>query len=151
MLISPARPEEAALLTDIAFAAKRHWGYPESWIQRWTDDLTLSSTDIRQHVVACARRETGVCGFYSLKFSESGAELDDLWVLPSVMGQGIGQRLYVHAKTTARDRGASCMFWGSDPHAAGFYDRMGATCHGKQDATMDGTQRFLPQYHTMLA
>lgn len=151
MLISPAKPEEAAVLTDIAFAAKRHWGYPESWIQRWADELTLTPTMIRQHPVNCARLDTGICGFYSLELGDSGAELNDLWVLPSAMGQGIGRRLYVHAKNTARDHGASRMFWGSDPHAAGFYERMGATCHGKEDATMDDTQRFLPQYHTLLA
>jgi hypothetical protein len=29
-----AIPEDAESLTRVAFAAKRHWGYPERWILR---------------------------------------------------------------------------------------------------------------------
>jgi hypothetical protein len=31
--ITRATPDQAATLTKIAFAAKRHWGYPDRWIQ----------------------------------------------------------------------------------------------------------------------
>jgi hypothetical protein len=40
MHIVRAKPEDAANLTGIAFAAKRHWGYPENWIESWRDLLT---------------------------------------------------------------------------------------------------------------
>ena len=29
-------------LTQIALAAKRHWGYPERWIEIWSSQLTFS-------------------------------------------------------------------------------------------------------------
>ena len=32
-----AVPADAARLTEIAFAAKRHWAYPESWVARWRE------------------------------------------------------------------------------------------------------------------
>jgi hypothetical protein len=32
MQILRANPDDAATLTEIAFAAKRHWGYPELWM-----------------------------------------------------------------------------------------------------------------------
>jgi hypothetical protein len=35
MPIVRAKPDDAAVLTDIAFAAKRHWGYPKSWVESW--------------------------------------------------------------------------------------------------------------------
>ena len=35
-----AMPDEAEALTEIAHAAKRHWGYPENWIERWKANLT---------------------------------------------------------------------------------------------------------------
>jgi len=40
--IRRAVPAEAGLLTEIAHAAKRHWGYPENWIRRWKSDLTIT-------------------------------------------------------------------------------------------------------------
>ncbi|PYS84043.1 MAG: GNAT family N-acetyltransferase, partial [Acidobacteria bacterium] len=40
--IRRAQPDEAAVLTEIAHAAKRHWGYPENWIEHWQDDLTIT-------------------------------------------------------------------------------------------------------------
>jgi hypothetical protein len=41
MQIVRAKPQEAEALTEIAHAAKRHWGYPEPWIQNWRDILTM--------------------------------------------------------------------------------------------------------------
>ena len=35
-----ANPDEAGVLTEIAHAAKRHWSYPESWIEYWREDVT---------------------------------------------------------------------------------------------------------------
>ena len=41
MQIIRAKPEDADTLTKISFAAKRHWGYPERWIEAWSDILTM--------------------------------------------------------------------------------------------------------------
>jgi predicted N-acetyltransferase YhbS len=61
--------------------------------------------------------------------------LDDLWVVPEWIREGIGSRLFRHAVNLVRDVGASRMEWVSDPEAVGFYERMGARpiagCHGK--------------------
>ncbi|MCL4530843.1 MAG: hypothetical protein M1485_06230 [Chloroflexi bacterium] len=38
--IRRALPEEADALTEIAIAAKRHWGYPERWIEIWMPSPT---------------------------------------------------------------------------------------------------------------
>jgi hypothetical protein len=35
------KPDDAATLTAIAFAAKRYWGYHERWIESWSDLLTI--------------------------------------------------------------------------------------------------------------
>jgi hypothetical protein len=39
MQIVRAKPEDAETLTEIAHAAKRHWDYPERWIEAWRDIL----------------------------------------------------------------------------------------------------------------
>lgn len=40
--IRRALPADADTLTRIAIAAKRHWGYPERWMEIWTPQLTFS-------------------------------------------------------------------------------------------------------------
>lgn len=40
--LRPATPADAAVLTEIAHAAKRHWGYPERWVQLWRAALTIT-------------------------------------------------------------------------------------------------------------
>mgnify|MGYP003337409735 CR=1 FL=1 len=46
MTILRAQPEDHQVLTEIAHAAKRHWGYPESWIEEWRYFLTVLPEDI---------------------------------------------------------------------------------------------------------
>ena len=40
--IRRASPGDAEVLTRIAFAAKRYWGYPERWIEHWSESLTVT-------------------------------------------------------------------------------------------------------------
>jgi hypothetical protein len=49
MNITISLPSEAAALTEIAFAAKRHWGYPEHWIAHWRSILTVTPEFVATH------------------------------------------------------------------------------------------------------
>ena len=82
-----ARLEEAAQLSAIAHAAKRHWGYPEAWIQHWRLTLTITPEYI-------ARNPTFV--------------------------------------------------------AEDFYRKMGLVTVGREDASLDGHERFLPLMEKVL-
>jgi hypothetical protein len=43
IFIRRATPEQSGILTMITLAAKRHWNYPENWIQIWLPSLTITS------------------------------------------------------------------------------------------------------------
>ena len=143
MHIRPAKPDEAAVLTDIAHAAKRHWGYPEAWIARWRDNLTLSAEYIRAHPTFVACESSAALGVCALEIEGPNAHVEHLWVLPSAMGRGVGRLLFLHAETIAHAAGARTLHIVSDPHAEGFYRRLGAHVHGLEPATMDGHSRCL--------
>lgn len=49
--IRRAEPEDATTLTEISHTAKRHWGYPEHWIQHWSADLTITTEFITNNEV----------------------------------------------------------------------------------------------------
>jgi GNAT superfamily N-acetyltransferase len=51
--------------------------------------------------------------------------LDDLWIEPEWIGKGLGTRLFVHAAERGKQFGAQRMEWEAEPHALGFYERMG--------------------------
>ena len=59
------------------------------------------------------------------------------------MGKGFGRALFEHAEKIAQEQGATRLIIVSDPHALGFYQRMGATVYGQQSAAMDAHPRVL--------
>jgi len=144
ILIRRALPEDAEQLTQITVTSKRHWNYPESWIQRWLPELTFSSDDILENEVWLAVTDNKLVAYYSLKQDDEGLWLENLWVLPEHMGQGIGKQLFLHALEKGRVRGASVLKIESDPNAQEFYEKMGAQKIGEHQYELDGQLRVLP-------
>ena len=142
--ILPATPEDADALTGIAFAAKRYWRYPESWIQQWRDSLTITPEFVRNNAVYAAVSGGEPCAFYALCSAGGELELDHLWVLPGWMGSGVGSLLFEHAMREAARRGASAVAIEADPNAEGFYLRMGARRVGESVYEIEGRKRKLP-------
>ena len=143
--IRAAALKEAAALTGIALDAKRHWGYPERWLQHWQADLTISEDFITNHQVYVAEREGEIVGFYALIARDHRAELEHMWVAPEHIGKGVGKELFIHAMQTAAGDNFSTVEISSDPNAEGFYQRMGARRIGEVSSEIDGQTRVLPR------
>ena len=139
--IRRARADETGLLSDLAFRSKAHWGYPRDWLERWRPELTVTPQALVAAQTFVAVAETSLLGFYLFTPTHRAdtCELDFLFVEPTAIGRGVGQALFAHACTTARGLGYRSMVWGSDPHADGFYWRMGARTMGaRRSSTMPG-------------
>jgi N-acetylglutamate synthase-like GNAT family acetyltransferase len=143
--IRRAHPEEADTLTEIAHAAKRHWKYPESWIQQWQTDLTITGEFIATHEVFAATINGEIAGCCALVLTDSLAEIEHMWIRPEQMGSGVGRALFEYARARAVERGANVLELSADPYAEGFYARMGAKRIGEIPANMDGQLRVLPR------
>ena len=144
-MIRPAAADEASVLTSMALEAKRYWGYPEHWIKHWESDLTISSDFIHDNHVYVAEENGQIQGFYALIVEGDKAELDHMWVKPALVGTGIGKELFLDAMERAAALKVIAVEISSDPNAAGFYRRMGATEIGETDASFDGVVRKLPR------
>lgn len=138
--IRRAVPADAARLTQVAHAAKAHWGYAASLIALWADDLTLTPERIAAEPVFCVEEDGRIVGLHAL--APDGGELEHLWVDPPAMGRGLGAALFRHAVATSRALGAALLRIASDPQAEGFYLRMGAERIGEVPSTPAG--RTLP-------
>ena len=144
MEIVRARRGDAGVLSLIAYAAKRHWGYPERWMERWREGLTISPEFVEGNEVYAALVEGEPVGFYALVGEGCRIELEHLWVLPERMGTGVGRALLEHAAGRAADLGAETLGIEADPNAEGFYRRMGARRVGETTYELDGRERILP-------
>ena len=139
-----AQPRHAQALTEITVTAKRHWNYPEKWIQLWLPMLTISPQYIQENETWMAVVDVKPVAYYSLKQENESLWLDNLWVLPEFMGQGIGRRLFEHARERCLALGFSILKIEADPHAQSFYEKMGAHKVGEHHGEVDGHPRILP-------
>lgn len=135
--IRQARPEEAASLTALILRAKSYWGYDQPFLEACRPVLTLKPESIEHDPVYCAQIENTVIGVSHLKrVDEVTVCLDDLFVEPAFIGQGIGGLLWRHAVEMAKAMGATSLVFGADPHARPFYEHMGAVVEGYNQSTI---------------
>ena len=154
MEVRRAHPQESEALTALAHASKSYWPYPESWIAAWREQLTLSPSFIAEQAVFAAVEDERVVGCYALTAcaeehdpgdGERHIELEHMWIDPSMIGHGLGRRLFEHAVAEARRRGGQALFIDSDPYAEDFYRHLGAVRIGSTRADIEGVRRELPR------
>lgn len=142
--IRPVNPKEAATLTQIALAAKRHWGYPQHWMEIWTPQLTFNADYFEANESWVAMDDEGPIAFYTLLDHHGAAWIENLFVMPEFIGLGIGKHLFRHACKTARERAYKTIQLEADPNAVGFYERMGMHKISERHSEVDGQPRILP-------
>ena len=153
--ISKAQNNDAEVLTDISFAAKKHWNYPDSYYDLWRDELTITKEYIQQNIVFKALYMDVVIGFYSITeneedfysgdtFVKKGFWLEHLFVKPEYHKLGIGTVMMNHAKQVSRDLVIPELFIFVDPYAKGFYDKVGAAYLYDSKSSIPG--RMIPVY-----
>ena len=143
MIIEKPDPGEADELTRVAIAAKKHWGYPDEWIELWQDELTYTPEIISSSDIYVGRNEGEVVFVYSVqRLSGKEYDLGGCWIAPKYIGKGYGRILFEHLQTTLESLGCTKLIIVSDPHAEGFYLKMGAVRVGEQPSKPEG--RVLP-------
>lgn len=142
--IHRAKPGQADELTRIALAAKAYWGYPERWLEIWKPQLTFKPEDFEEKECWVAVDNQTPMGFYTLQERDGYAWLDDLWVLPEYIGKSVGKKLFLHAVELSRQCGHKILQLEADPHAFGFYRKMGMHKIGERHSEVDGQPRSLP-------
>lgn len=156
-IIRPARPEDAELLSLLAFRSKAYWGYSAGFMAACRDELSYTPASIADPAFAFwlaegaseraardveARPE--LLGFYAIeRLDETAFELEALFVAPAHIGTGLGRRLMTHATDEVRRRGGKSLLIQSDPNAEAFYRAAGARrIDQKESASIPG--RLLP-------
>lgn len=148
--IRPARPGEGPMLTELAYASKRTWGYPEETLDEWNGPLTVLEEHLREEAYFVAEEERdgrfAPVGFFSLMPVErpDTLDLDHFWVLPEAQGKGVGRLMFERAVLEARKAGARRLTITAEPKAEGFYLKMGAVRIGGKETVVGGERHVLP-------
>ena len=142
--IQRVKPEQAPALSKIAFSAKAYWGYPERWMEIWRAQLTFSPEYFEENESWVAETDGRPVAFCTLQEKEGNAWLENLWVSPKMIGQGLGKRMFWYAMEESRQRGYRTLRLEADPHASGFYEKMGMHKIGGRDSEVEGQPRSLP-------
>ena len=149
MTLRPATAEDCPRLSEVALAAKAHWGYPQAWLDVWREELTLTPEKLEAWRVTVAEVGGRIVGFAALgpaTADRSLAELEHLWVDPESMGLGVGRRLMAAVVEQLRTLDVAGLEILSDPNAVGFYERLGARREGSVTGELLGQPRVLPRY-----
>jgi ribosomal protein S18 acetylase RimI-like enzyme len=142
--IRPASTSDAAALSVIAQTSKRHWGYPEPWLEAWAAVLTITPDYVQENTLLVADRDGVPVAFVGLVDDGTDWQLDHLWVLPEHQGHGLGSQLFDAALEVVRARRPGLLRIEAEPYALGFYERCGARQVGTIPAPVLGTPRELP-------
>lgn len=151
ILIRKAEPRDAKVLTEISFAAKRYWNYPEEYIEKWKDELTITKSYIKDNIVFTACIDSKIVGFYSIVnnprdqtfgkiFMKEGYWMNHIFIRPEYIRQGIGLKLINHLKEFCKNSDINILMVFADPNAKGFYEKAGATFKYMSDSSIANRQ-----------
>lgn len=149
LCIREAKRSEHEKLTQIGFAAKRYWDYPQEYFAIWKDELTITEKYIDDNVVFAVRSDEVIVAYYSIVqvaedfFAgetkvEKGFWLEHMFVLPEHIGKGIGKAMYRHAIDFCRDNDIEQLRVFADPNAKGFYEKQGANYLQERPSNIEG-------------
>lgn len=154
IVINKAIDNDSSILTEISFAAKRHWSYPDNYYDLWKDELTITKDYIGQNIVYKAHCDL-IVGFYSIvenksdfyageTFVKKGFWLEHIFIRPEYHKFGIGRLMIDHAKKISENNGIDHLLIFVDPYAKGFYEKIGADYLYDSKSSIPG--RLIPVY-----
>lgn len=145
--IRVAIPEEAEVLSELAWRSKEYWGYQLELLNELRDFLTLTPEFLENNpsYIIEDMASGDILGFYSLERNGDGEWwLRHHWVVPERIGIGIGQLLFLNACEVAETVGARKLNILSDQNSEAFYLRMGAERVGMETMRFGETEYSLP-------
>ena len=125
----------------ISVESKKHWGYPDDWIEHWRPDLTVTRAFLKENHVLKLVLEGEIRGFCAISESPEQYEIEHLWVQPAFIGKGLGKFL-LEASLEKVVRRPIDIVVVADPNAEGFYTSQGFVTFNAVESYPKG--RFLP-------
>jgi GNAT superfamily N-acetyltransferase len=158
IIIRSALMSESAVLTEISFRSKHYWNYPEEYFKVWQEELTITPAYIKNNIVYVAEKYGQVIGYASLVevkadfwagkvFVQKGFWLEHIFIIPAAIGTGVGSKLLKKITAQCSEMAITTIRIFVDPHARGFYDKLGARYIGESPSSIEGRAVSLYELH----
>ncbi|MEI8320886.1 MAG: GNAT family N-acetyltransferase [Alphaproteobacteria bacterium] len=146
----PALPSDLRNLNDLLKASKAHWGYDEVFMKEFMENLGLSEASFSQQSLFLVFVEGVLAGFYGFAVGEDKIlELEHFYLYPDFIGKGLGRQMWNLGLDTAKSWGHRDFLVWSDPHADGFYEKMGGKLVRFQRSSL-GQDRYQAVFRMVL-
>jgi ribosomal protein S18 acetylase RimI-like enzyme len=143
MNIQKAKTEDHIRLTEITKKSKAYWGYSEEQMEKWSNNLTITTDYIETNPVFNLVNENQIVGYYSyLKKEDNKVKLDNLFILPEYIGKGFGTFLMNDFLERMRNEKCPKIILDSEPNAEQFYQKIGFTKIDEFETSIKN--RFMP-------
>ncbi|MFC4453219.1 GNAT family N-acetyltransferase [Deinococcus sonorensis] len=142
--LRPARPDDAAALSALAYRATAFWGYSPAYLAGSRAELEITPAALSRAESAVMECEGQIGGFSLLELDGASGRLRFLLADPDCLGQGIERQLWRELLERARALRLEQLQIVSDPYAESFFVSLGAQRTGLvPSASIPG--RHLPQ------
>lgn len=140
--IEKAIPNDHLILTEITKKSKAYWGYSESQLLLWQNNLTISETYIEENAIFKLVFNNNIIGYYSYIIKDQIIKLDNLFILPDYIGQGFGKYLMNNFFDRIKLGNYKKVTLNSEPNAENFYKKIGFNKVGEFETSIKN--RFMP-------
>jgi len=135
--IKNAKLDDLEKINEILRSSKSYWGYDTEFIDSFMKKLGVTIFYMQSHTIKLFYVHDDLAGFYSFGMNdENQFELDNFFLHPNYIGQGIGFKLWDACCQTAKEIGQDEFIIWSDPNAEGFYLKMGCEKIGVRSSPM---------------
>jgi maltose O-acetyltransferase len=119
------------------------------YFETWKEELTITKEYIRRNIVQVAETGETILGYYSIVeneqdfwvgkvFVRAGYWLEHIFIRTEFIGKGIGTQLIGDVQKACQNLGVKKLYIFSDPHANGFYHKMGADYVKESPSSIEG-------------
>jgi GNAT superfamily N-acetyltransferase len=128
-----AREESLDDINGLIARSKAYWNWPEGYLDQALPLHRVSPAYVRSNqCFEVLDVHDRLVAFISVVVSDARVVLDNLWVMPELIGNGIGRQACEHVFRLARKRGWTELWVLPDPPAEGFYVKAGFSDTGER-------------------
>jgi len=128
-----AREESLADINGLIARSKSHWSWREGYLDKALPLHRISPAYVRSnHCFEVLDTRDKLIGFFAAAMDGTRVLLDNLWVTPDLIGNGIGRQACEHVFQLAREQGWAQLWVLPDPPAEGFNLKMGFSDTGER-------------------
>jgi len=126
-----ARESDLGTIEAVVRAAAMVWDEDRPFLEAHPDAIEVPVELVKRGQVRVAVQSEAVVGFSSYVISDATTwEVEDLFVRPDLMRQGIGRRLVDDMVASAVRAGCNRLEVTANPQALGFYEKLGFVAVG---------------------